>query len=91
MAAYLRNPLCHVWAFLTVITLVSWWVSQGGVAFNVDAFVTVTVLLVAGVKVQLVVRYFMEVKHAPVWLKRTMTAWLVVLLSLLLGIYFQSL
>ena len=91
MAAYLRNPLCQVWAFLTAITLASWWVSQGGLEFNVNPLVTVTVLLVAGLKVHLVVRYFMEVKVAPRWLRRTMNGWLIVLLSLLLGFYFFSL
>ena len=91
MTAYFRNPLCQVWAFLTVITVASWWLSQGGAAFNVSAFVSVSVLLVAAVKVYLVVRYFMEVNAAPKWLKRTMNGWLLVLMALLLAIYFLML
>ncbi|MBW2942483.1 cytochrome C oxidase subunit IV family protein [Zhongshania aquimaris] len=91
MAEYLRNPLCQVWAFLSAMTLASWWVSQGGFEFNVNVLVTVTVLLVSALKVHLVVRYFMEVNVAPRWLKRTMNAWLIVLLALLLGFYFFSL
>ena len=91
MIAYLRNPLCYVWAILSAITVASWWLSQGGAEFKISPVVTVTVLLIAGFKVQLVVRYFMEVKTAPTWLKYTMNAWLLILLLLLFGFYFFSL
>ena len=38
----------------------------------------------------LVIWYFMEVRNAPVWLKATASAWVVVLFSLLLGFYFSG-
>lgn len=92
MSSHARHPLAIVGAFLVTITVVSWLISRdGGAAHQINAAVTVGVLLIAAVKAQLVIRYFMEVRHAPIWLKRTMNAWLVLLFTLLLGFYFASL
>ena len=88
MNAYLRNPLTFVWAFLTVITVASWWISQVvGVHSQVNVVATSGVLLIAAVKVHFVLRYFMEVRGAPVWLKRVTVGWLVLLLALLFAFY----
>lgn len=88
MMVYLRNPLTVVWALLTAITLASWWISQGsGVDYRANTAVTLGVLLLAVVKVHFVMRYFMEVRHAPPWLKRITSGWLLVLCLLLCGIY----
>lgn len=92
MSSYLHNRQTYVWAFLAFITIVSWWVSQGaGAEYQVKPLVTVGVLLIAALKSQLVVRNFMEVSRAPVWLKRTIDAWLLLLLVLLFGFYFFKL
>ena len=92
MSTYLRNPLTYVWAFLTAITAASWWISQDiGIEHQVSAVATSGVLLIAAVKVHFVMRYFMEVRHAPAWLKRTTVCWLVLLLVLLFGFYVASL
>jgi caa(3)-type oxidase subunit IV len=91
MPAYLRNPLFFVWLLLAVVTIASWWLSSGELRFEINPLITVIVLLIAGVKVQLVVHYFMEVGAAPTWLKRTMSTWLALLLVLLIGIYLLGL
>lgn len=91
MMAFLRNQLTIVWVFLTAITLASWWISQGtGVAYHTNVAVTLGVLMIAVVKVHFVIRYFMEVRHAPRWLKRTTGGWLLLLFMLLCGIYLAS-
>jgi cytochrome c oxidase subunit 4 len=88
MNAHLRNPLTYVWAFLTAITISSWWLSQGvGIQTQVSVVATSGVLLIAAVKVHFVLRYFMEVRRAPVWLKRITVGWLILLLILLFGFY----
>lgn len=88
MGSYLNNRLTHVWAFLTTITVASWWIGQSrGTTFQLDAAVTLTVLLMASVKAQLVIQYFMEVRSAPRWLKQTAYGWNIGLLLLLLGVY----
>lgn len=83
----LRQPLIAVWALLAVITVASWWISSGS-AYVLDEGVTVSVLLISGVKTYFVMSYFMEVKTAPRWLKRTLYGWLALLLALLLLAYF---
>ena len=92
MLAYIRHPLTYVWAFLTATTLASWLISRdGGSAHQLNAGVTICVLLIAAVKSRLVIRWFMEVRHAPRWLKRATDGWLAVLFLLLSGIYFANL
>jgi cytochrome c oxidase subunit 4 len=90
VTAYLRHPLTIVWAVLTAVTLASWLTARDGDVHRVDATVTVVVLLIAAVKTQLVIWHFMEVRHAPGWLKIVTNAWLVVLFGLLLGFYFSA-
>jgi hypothetical protein len=88
MNTYLRNPLTIVWAFLTVITVVSWLISRDvGVQSQISAVATAGILLIAAVKVHFVLSYFMEVRGAPVWLKRVTVSWLVLLLILLFIFY----
>ena len=88
MGTFLSNRLTHVWAFLTVITVASWWIGHSqGAAFHLDAVVTLTVLLIASIKAQLVIQYFMEVRSAPRWLKHTAYGWNIGLLLLLSGVY----
>ena len=92
MTAYLRNRLTYVWAFLTAITLLSWWVGRsGGAELQVNAMVTAAVLIMAAVKAQLVIQYFMEVRTSPIWLKRTCYGWVALLLVLLLVFYWIAL
>ncbi|MGE2728162.1 cytochrome C oxidase subunit IV family protein [Mycolicibacterium vaccae] len=89
MTAYLRHPLTIVWAVLTAVTVASWLTARDTAAVHhVDTTVTLVVLLIAAVKTQLVIWHFMEVRHAPRWLKVTTNGWLVGLFSLLLGFYF---
>ncbi|MGV0714578.1 cytochrome C oxidase subunit IV family protein [Mycolicibacterium sp. XJ662] len=92
MTTYLRHPPTAVWAVLTAVTVASWLTARdGGQPHHVSATVTVVVLLIAAVKTQLVIWHFMEVRHAPVWLKITTNGWLVGVFALLLGFYFAAL
>ncbi|UXA18212.1 cytochrome C oxidase subunit IV family protein [Mycobacterium sp. SMC-4] len=90
MTGYLRHPLTVVWVVLTAVTVASWLTARGGGPHHVDTTVTVVVLLIAALKTQLVIWHFMEVRHAPVWLKVTTNGWLVALFGLLLGFYFAA-
>lgn len=92
MITYIRNPLTIVWALLTAVTVVSWLTARdGGATHQVNATVTVVVLLIAALKAQLVIWHFMEVNHAPAWLKVTTSGWVLALFALLLGCYFAAL
>lgn len=87
MTAYIRNPLTYVWAFLVAITVASWWIGRSGAAPQINPAVTVGVLLIAALKAQLVIQYFMEVRFGPAWLKGATYGWVVLVLLLLLVFY----
>ena len=88
MIEYLRNPLTCVWALMTAITILSWWLGRGqGGEYQLSAPITYSVLVMATVKALLVIGYFMEVRFGPAWLKRTTYGWALGLLLLLLCCY----
>jgi hypothetical protein len=81
-----------VWALLTAVTIVSALIAlDGGAAHQINTTVTTAVLLIAAVKAYLVIRHFMEVRRAPLWLKATTSGWVLGLFTLLLSFYFASL
>jgi hypothetical protein len=76
------------WAVLTAATLLSLYL---GAATDVTAIVArhwqaASLLAVAFFKVRLVMRYFMEVREAPRWLRRVTDAWVVLVPCVLLGL-----
>ena len=90
MRAYIDNRLTYVWVFLTAVTIASWLIGRGhGVAYQINAAVTVSVLVIAAIKALLVFQFFMEVRVGPAWLKRTAYGWVIGLLSLLLITYWR--
>jgi caa(3)-type oxidase subunit IV len=76
------------WVALVAITLGSWWLApahSGTAAPSVP--ITAVVLTLALVKSRLIIRYFMEVRTAPRWLRSATDAWLVVLFGAAFVIY----
>jgi len=75
---------------LSAITIASLWVGsldgRGGLSAN--AAITFGVIAVALIKVRIIFREFMEVRHAPVLLCRLTDTWLMITAVSLLGIYF---
>ena len=78
--------LVIVWAALSALTLSYLWLdhSAGQAA---STAVTAAAIVIALVKVRLIFREFMEVRHAPVLLGRLTDAWLAVMAISLLGAY----
>jgi hypothetical protein len=79
----------YVWIILSAITIMSWWLApRHGAAPAVPSVpITVAVILLAFIKGRMIIRYFMEVRTAPRWLKLTTDAWLTVLWAGVLAIY----
>ena len=77
------------WIVLCVITIVSWWLSPAhfGAAAVPSLSITAAVIVLGFVKCRLIIRYFMEVKTAPRWLRLATDCWLVVMWVGALGIY----
>lgn len=83
--------LLIVWAILTSMTLVYVWldhsVDQNG-TLKASTVVTVSAIVIALIKVRIIFREFMEVRHAPALLCRLTDAWVVLIGVCLLGSYF---
>jgi Prokaryotic Cytochrome C oxidase subunit IV len=79
----------YAWLALSVITLASWWLApshtRGAAVASVP--ITVAVVLLGFIKGRMVIRYFMEVRTAPRWLKLFTDVWLTVLWAAVLAIY----
>lgn len=74
MKRYFRGPLFHTWLFLLSATVLSALVGLENESGR--AWVALLVLLIALVKCRLVIRTFMEVRHAPRWLQNSCDGWL---------------
>lgn len=81
----LRKPVTVVWAALMLATCASTWLlSKNSVTPEVA---TVAIMLVAAVKVRLVIRYFMEVRRAPLALRLVCDGWLLAVTALIMTVY----
>jgi hypothetical protein len=86
-----NKRLAIVWLVLTLMTLAYIWLDHSadddGV-YRASTVVTVAAIVIALVKVRIIFREFMEVRHAPVWLRRLTDGWVVMMAVFLLGSYF---
>ena len=91
MTTTFNKRLLIVWAILTSLTLIYVVIDHsvdGGGTLRASTVVTVSAIVIALVKVRIIFREFMEVRHAPVLLGRITDAWLLVTAVCLLGAYF---
>ena len=91
MSATFNKRLMFVWLVLTAMTLAYIWLDHSadddGV-YRASTVVTVSAIVIALVKVRIIFREFMEVRHAPVMLRRLTDAWVLIIGVCLLGSYF---
>ena|ERR1700758_3335796 len=92
MSTTVGRRLTSVWLALSAITLISWWIGSqhSHDPFRLNVVVTLSVLLIAVIKVRIIIREFMEVRHAPNLLRRLTDAWLVLLFIALIAIYLMG-
>jgi len=89
MTALARTAVTPVWLLLVGATVVSWLLGANyGPGNHTPA--TVTVMLVAFVKVRFVGLYFMELRHAPLALRLALEAWVVVFTIVVIAFYVLS-
>ena len=91
MSAVSNKRLLIVWAILTAMTLVYVWLDHSadeGGALKASTVVTVSAIVIALIKVRIIFREFMEVRHAPALLCRLTDGWVVLVGTCLLGAYF---
>ena len=91
MSGTFNKRLAIVWLVLTAMTLAYVWLDQSADddgTFRASTIVTVSAIVIALIKVRIIFREFMEVRHAPVVLRRLTDAWVVLMAACLLGSYF---
>ena len=91
MSGTFNRRLAIVWLILSAMTLVYVWLDHSadddGV-LKASTVVTVSAIIIALVKVRIIFREFMEVRHAPTMLRRLTDAWVLIMAVCLLGSYF---
>ena len=91
MSVFFSKRLLIVWLILSAMALIYVWmdhmVDQNG-TLRASTVVTVSAIVIALIKVRIIFREFMEVRHAPVLLCRLTDAWVVLIAVCLLGSYF---
>jgi hypothetical protein len=84
-----NKRLLVVWLVLASLTLGYLWIDHTtDGALKSSAVVTVSVIVIALIKVRIIFREFMEVRNAPVLLCRLTDAWVVVMAVAMLSCYF---
>ena len=89
MNAGFEKRLLVVWLVLSAITIAQLVVGSVDrqAALTPNVAITSTVILMALIKVRIIFREFMEVRHAPVLLRRLTDLWVVFTGAILLGCY----
>lgn len=79
-----------VWLVLASLTLSYLWLDHATGSLRPNVLVTVGVIVIAVVKVRIIFREFMEVRHAPALLCRLTDAWVILIAVSLLTTYFAG-
>ncbi len=89
MISILRNPLTYIWFFLSIATIVSWRLGVGhdANAAQSNAVISAVVVLFALIKTRFVIRHYMQVRLAPLWLKLSCDAWLIGMFAMVTCFY----
>lgn len=93
MTGTFNKRLAIVWLVLSVMTLAYIWLDRSADddgMLRASTVVTVSAIVIALMKVRIIFREFMEVRHAPVLLRRLTDAWVVLMAVCLLGSYFAG-
>ena len=91
MSTAFNKRLLIVWLLLSAMTLAYLWLDHSADdngMLRPSTLVTVSAIAIALVKVRIIFREFMEVRHAPALLRRLTDAWVVLMAACLLGSYF---
>ena len=85
-----NKRLLVVWLVLASLTLAYLWIDHVHGSLTSSAVVTSSVIVIALIKVRIIFREFMELRHAPVLLCRLTDLWVLLTGVTLLGGYFAA-
>ncbi|WP_395397824.1 cytochrome C oxidase subunit IV family protein [Novosphingobium sp. BL-8A] len=89
MPLSLPNRLLLCWFVLTAITLLAWWIGahHGKGPLKPDAAVAFGVMAIALIKVRVILREFMDVRHASARLRWITDSWLISFAAMMAAAY----
>ncbi len=87
--AIYKHTAVIAWVVLVMMTILSWYLSLDLTAGidNAHKYTTTGIFLLAFFKVRLVIIHFMELGNAPLALRGLFEAWVVIVCSLLISMY----
>jgi len=95
MMNLLLKPVSAAWLLLMLATCLSWWLGQdhGLSAAQTSDYRLISsgLMFIAFIKVRIVIRYFMEVRQAPLALKLVCDGWVVLVCGAILYLYWFGL
>lgn len=84
------NTSTLVWLIVSAATALSWWLGTGDSSApmaNAQNATALAIIVIAFFKVWLVIRYFMEVRDAPLPLRLITNVWTVVVCAAVMGFF----
>ena len=91
MMSLLLKPVSAAWLLLMLATSLSWWLGQDhGLSSEQNSnyrIISSGLILIAFIKVRIVIRYFMEVREAPLALKLVCDGWVVLVCGTIIYLY----
>lgn len=91
MRSLLRHPAIPIWLLLVLATGLSWWLgTQGSGTPDSHTYATVTLLIVAFIKVRFIGLHFMELRGAPLPLRLVFEAWVIVVCTAIVSLYLSG-
>ena len=95
MISLLAKPVSAVWLLLMLATGLSWWLGlDHGMPSDQSSdyrYISIGLIIIAFIKVRIVIRYFMEVREAPLALKLVCDAWVVLVCGTIIYLYWFGL
>ncbi|OUS05542.1 hypothetical protein A9Q90_06655 [Gammaproteobacteria bacterium 54_18_T64] len=95
MMHLLLKPVSAAWLLLMLATCLSWWLGQGDGLNAIQTgdyrLISSGLILIAFIKVRIVIRYFMEVRQAPLALKLVCDGWVALVCGVILYLYWLGL
>lgn len=89
MMSLVNSRVTYIWAFLAMLTAVSWVLGDGYDPGTAEGYkyITIALMVLAFFKTRLVIMYFMEVLDAPQPLRGIFEIWVVVVCAIVIGLY----
>lgn len=88
MSSLLLSRTTLIWFFLLGATLLSWEMGHG-IGFDEVKHASIAIIAVSFVKVRFVMQEFMELRHAPLFMRLLADGWVILITLVLIGLYLR--